>query len=73
MIFDNGFQACLMAPIEILATQHYESLSEMGKRIGIRIELLTGSILQIYNVKLLTPRLKSASRRSKCSAVDCGR
>ena len=43
MAIDNGFQACLMAPTEILATQHYESLSEMGKRIGIRIELLTGS------------------------------
>lgn len=43
MAADNGFQTCLMAPTEILATQHYESLSEMGAKIGLRVELLTGS------------------------------
>ena len=43
MAVDNGFQACIMAPTEILATQHYESLSEFGEKIGVRIELLTGS------------------------------
>lgn len=43
MAIDNGFQACIMAPTEILATQHYESLSEFGEKIGVRIELLTGS------------------------------
>ncbi len=41
---DNGFQACLMAPTEILATQHYEGLKQMVAPLGIRIELLTGSI-----------------------------
>lgn len=40
---DNGFQASLMAPTEILATQHYESLTELTKGMGIQIELLTGS------------------------------
>ncbi len=40
---DNGYQACIMAPTEILATQHFESLSIMGAKIGLRIELLTGS------------------------------
>ena len=40
---DNGFQACIMAPTEILATQHYESLSELAAKVGIRVELLTGS------------------------------
>ena len=40
---DNGFQACLMAPTEILATQHYESLSQMCEKIGVKIVLLTGS------------------------------
>ena len=43
MAIDNGFQACIMAPTEILATQHYESLREMGSKIGLRVELLTGS------------------------------
>ncbi len=40
---DNGFQACLMAPTEILATQHYESLTSLVAKIGINIKLLTGS------------------------------
>ena len=40
---DNGFQTCIMAPTEILATQHYESLSAMCNKIGVKIELLTGS------------------------------
>lgn len=40
---DNGFQACLMAPTEILATQHYNGLCELAKPLGIKIRLLTGS------------------------------
>lgn len=40
----NGFQAALMAPTEILANQHAETLREMVKDLPIRIELLTGSI-----------------------------
>lgn len=40
---DNDFQACLMAPTEILATQHYQGLKEWADKIGISIELLTGS------------------------------
>ena len=40
---DNGYQACMMAPTEILATQHYESVKELVEKIGIRVELLTGS------------------------------
>ena len=43
MALDNGFQACLMAPTEILATQHYENLSPQLERVGIRSALLTGS------------------------------
>ena len=41
---DNGYQACLMAPTEILATQHYEGLKKMVEPLGLRIELLTGSV-----------------------------
>ncbi|MBE6330889.1 MAG: ATP-dependent DNA helicase RecG [Bacteroidales bacterium] len=40
---DNGFQACLMAPTEILATQHYESLSAQLAEMNVRVALLTGS------------------------------
>ena len=40
---DNGFQACLMAPTEILATQHHATLLRMLDGLGVRVELLTGS------------------------------
>jgi ATP-dependent DNA helicase RecG len=40
---DNGFQACLMAPTEILANQHYMGLRELLEGIDVRIALLTGS------------------------------
>lgn len=40
---DNGFQACLMAPTEILANQHFVTLKELLKNMSIHIGLLTGS------------------------------
>lgn len=40
---DNDFQACVMAPTEILASQHYETFSSMLSEMNIRVELLTGS------------------------------
>lgn len=43
MALDNGHQASLMAPTEILATQHYETISEWGRKIGVNVRLLTGS------------------------------
>ena len=43
LAIDNGAQACLMAPTEILATQHYESLRGMVARLGVNVRLLTGS------------------------------
>lgn len=43
LAIDNGFQACLMAPTEILATQHFETLSSLVSKIGINVKLLTGS------------------------------
>ena len=41
---DNGYQACMMAPTEILATQHYETLCRFLQGMNVRVELLTGSI-----------------------------
>jgi ATP-dependent DNA helicase RecG len=40
---DNGFQACLMAPTEILSVQHYNGLIEMCNKLNISISILTGS------------------------------
>ncbi|MCM1310724.1 MAG: ATP-dependent DNA helicase RecG [Bacteroides sp.] len=40
---DNGAQACMMAPTEILATQHYETLSALAGQVGVNVKLLTGS------------------------------
>lgn len=40
---DNGFQACLMAPTEILSVQHYNGLIELCKHLNTSISLLTGS------------------------------
>ena len=41
---DNGYQACMMAPTEILANQHCETIKELLFGMDIRVELLTGSI-----------------------------
>lgn len=43
MAVDNGFQACLMAPTEILATQHYEGIGKLLEGLGLEVVLLTGS------------------------------
>lgn len=40
---DNGYQSCLMAPTEILAQQHYQSLRELLREMPVEIALLTGS------------------------------
>jgi ATP-dependent DNA helicase RecG len=40
---DNGYQACIMAPTEILARQHFETISKMLEGIDLRVRLLTGS------------------------------
>lgn len=43
LALDNGFQACLMAPTEILANQHFIGIQEMADKIGVNVALLTGS------------------------------
>ena len=55
----NGYQTALMAPTEILAEQHYASLSKLLTPLGVRVGLLTGS---------LTPKQKSQVR----TAVEAG-
>ncbi|WP_430899046.1 MULTISPECIES: ATP-dependent DNA helicase RecG [unclassified Paraflavitalea] len=50
---DNGFQACLMAPTEILAQQHYQNISRLLKEMDIEVALLTGSVKGTARKKIL--------------------
>jgi ATP-dependent DNA helicase RecG len=50
---DNGFQGCMMAPTEILANQHFNSIKKMLKDLPIHIELLTGSTKASIRKKIL--------------------
>ena len=59
MAKDNGFQACLMAPTEILAAQHVQGLKEMVHAVGMNMALLTGST-------------KTARRREIHQALESG-
>ena len=59
MAKDNDFQACLMAPTEILATQHFQGLQEMVEAVGMKMALLTGST-------------KAARRREIHQALESG-
>lgn len=44
LALDNGYQACLVAPTEILANQHFKGIKELLGDIGVSIALLTGSV-----------------------------
>ncbi len=44
LALDNGFQACLMAPTEILANQHFAGIKELADKINVKVSLLTGSV-----------------------------
>lgn len=52
LAIDNGFQACIMAPTEILANQHFTSISELLKDMNVNVALLTGSSKTAYRKKL---------------------
>ena len=53
MAIDNGYQACLMAPTEILAQQHAQSLQKMLSELPIKIALLTGSTPKKQRTEIL--------------------
>jgi len=53
MVLDNGFQACMMAPTEILANQHFQSIGEALQEMDIRVGLLTGSTKASHRKYLL--------------------
>ncbi len=50
---DNGYQACIMAPTEILARQHYENFKTIVEPLGLQIAFLTGSTKSAEKKKLL--------------------
>ncbi len=55
---DNGYQSCLMAPTEILATQHFEGISDYLKNTKVKVALLTGSTKK-KDRKILHERLRN--------------
>lgn len=59
---DNGFQACIMAPTEVLANQHFKTINKFLEGLNIRVELLTGSTKvaarRIIHKDLLSGELK---------------
>ena len=55
---DNGYQACIMAPTEVLAQQHYKGISELLAPTGVSVALLTGST-KAKERKELLPALAS--------------
>lgn len=57
---DNGFQSCMMAPTEILATQHFESVKKLMKDMNVRVAYLSGSTKKSER-KLLFEDLQNGS------------
>ena len=51
---DNGYQACMMAPTEILAEQHLETIKEFLTGMNVRVELLTGIVKGKKRKEILT-------------------
>ncbi len=62
LALDNGHQACLMAPTEILARQHFAGISELLAPLGIEVGLLIGSTTRAQRARLL-PRVESGELR----------
>lgn len=60
LAIDNGYQACIMAPTEILATQHYETISKLLENTDVQVELLTGSTTKKQR-EVLHPALRAGA------------
>lgn len=60
LALDNGFQACLMAPTEILAKQHFDTLQQLLQGTDVQLKLLTGSSKSKHR-KLLHEELEQGS------------
>ena len=53
LAIDNGYQACLMAPTEILAQQHFKTISSLLENIAVPVKLLTGSVKAAKRKKIV--------------------
>ncbi len=53
LAIDNGYQSCLMAPTEILAQQHFNTISKLLERLPVSVQLLTGSVKTAQRKKIL--------------------
>lgn len=53
LAIDNGYQACLMAPTEILSQQHFQSIHFLLEKVGVSVQLLTGSTKTAERKKIL--------------------
>ncbi|MCQ2347069.1 MAG: ATP-dependent DNA helicase RecG [Paludibacteraceae bacterium] len=60
LAIDNGYQACLMAPTEILANQHFATIRELVKGTNIEVSLLTGSTTRKQR-EILHPALRAGA------------
>lgn len=60
LAIDNGYQACLMAPTEILARQHFSTISELLKDLPVAVRLLTGSTKTAERKKTLVQLAEGA-------------
>ncbi len=60
LAIDNGYQACIMAPTEILATQHYETISQLLANTEVHVALLTGSTTKKQR-EILHPNLRAGA------------
>lgn len=62
LAIDNGYQACLMAPTEILAKQHFSTVKDLLQRLPVSVELLTGSTRTKERRKILSQLLDGTSQ-----------
>lgn len=62
LAIDNGYQACLMAPTEILAKQHFSTVKDLLQRLPVSVELLTGSTRTKERKKILSQLLDGTSQ-----------
>jgi ATP-dependent DNA helicase RecG len=58
MALDNGYQSCMMAPTEILAGQHYETIVAMLRDMPVKVKLLRGSTLSKERKQILKELLE---------------